>query len=178
MAGKTGTAQKQPREAKNYLVSFIGYAPAYDPQVLVYVVLDTPNLPGEEQAHSRFASEISAKIMAEILPYMNVFPDTETGLQEDEDLAGREEGITSGDPSESQEGQEGAGEGGESEAPTETWASFDDEFIDSGEEDYNYPDSMPGGLTAPQESPGMPESTNAAESTGGGMTESSEGSRE
>ena len=37
---------------------------------------------------------------------------------------------------------------------------------------------MPGGLTAPQESPGMPESTNAAESTGGGMTESSEGSRE
>ena len=37
----------------------------------------------------------------------------------------------------------------------------------------NYPDSMPGGLTAPQESPGMPESTNAAESTGGGMTESS-----
>ena len=31
---------------------------------------------------------------------------------------------------------------------------------------------------APQESPGMPESTNAAESTGGGMTESSEGSRE
>ena len=178
VAGKTGTAQKQPREAKNYLVSFIGYAPAYDPQVLVYVVLDTPNLPGEEQAHSRFASEISAKIMAEILPYMNVFPDTETGLQEDEDLARREEGITSGEPSESQEGQEGAGEGGESEAPTETWASFDDEFIDSGEEDYNYPDSMPGGLTAPQESPGMPESTNAAESTGGGMTESSEGSRE
>ena len=38
--------------------------------------------------------------MAEILPYMNVFPDTETGLQEDEDLAGREEGITSGEPSE------------------------------------------------------------------------------
>ena len=47
--------------SQNYLVSFIGYAPAYDPQVLVYVVLDTPNLPGEEQAHSRFASEISAK---------------------------------------------------------------------------------------------------------------------
>lgn len=151
VAGKTGTAQKQPREEKNYLVSFIGYAPAYDPQVLVYVVLDTPNLPGEEQAHSKFASEISSKIMAEILPYMNVFPDTDTGIPEDEGLAGREEGITSGETSETQ-GE--TGESGESTASAETWPSFDDEFIDSGEEDYNYPDRMPGGTGAPPESSG------------------------
>lgn len=151
VAGKTGTAQKQPREEKNYLVSFIGYAPAYDPQVLVYVVLDTPNLPGEEQAHSKFASEISSKIMAEILPYLNVFPDTDTGLPEDEELAGREEGISSGEVSET---QEETGETGESTAPVETWPSFDDEFIDSGEEDYDYPDSMPGGTGASPESSG------------------------
>ena len=74
VAGKTGTAQKQPRAEKNYLVSFIGYAPAYNPQVLCYVVVDTPHLPGEQQAHSTFASEIFSKIMAEVLPYKNVFP--------------------------------------------------------------------------------------------------------
>lgn len=153
VAGKTGTAQKQPRSAKNYLVSFIGYAPAYEPQVLVYVVLDTPNLPGEEQAHSRFASEISAKIMAEILPYMNVFPES-AAAQENEELAEREEGITNNETPEGQqgEGQEGTGETGEV-LPSESWESYDEEFIDSGEEEYNYPDSMPKGSdTAPEES--------------------------
>ena len=36
MGGKTGTAQKYPREDKKYLVSFIGFAPLDDPQVVVY----------------------------------------------------------------------------------------------------------------------------------------------
>ena len=35
MGGKTGTAQKYPREEKKYLVSFIGFAPLDDPQVVV-----------------------------------------------------------------------------------------------------------------------------------------------
>ena len=53
VGGKTGTAEKQPRSAKNYLVSFAGFAPIEDPQVFVYVVIDTPNYPpGEQQAHS------------------------------------------------------------------------------------------------------------------------------
>ena len=43
VGGKTGTAEKQPRSAKNYLVSFAGFAPIEDPQVFVYVVIDTPN---------------------------------------------------------------------------------------------------------------------------------------
>ncbi len=142
VGGKTGTAQKQPRAAKNYLVSFIGFAPAYDPEVLVYVVLDTPHLPGEEQAHSRFASEIFSKIMGEVLPYLNVFPTGETGTEEDEQLAGQQEGIISGQngeetPGEGETGAETAG------TPEETWASYDDEFIDSGEESYDYPDTRP-----------------------------------
>lgn len=149
VGGKTGTAQKQPRAEKNYLVSFIGFAPAYDPQVLVYVVLDTPHLPGEEQAHSTFASEISSKIMGEILPYMNVFPMGDTGQEENEELAGQEEGIISGGNG-TEESQ-----AGETEAvPEETWASFDEEFIDSGDEDYNYPDTRPGMTGAETESPG------------------------
>ena len=56
VGGKTGTAEKQPRSAKNYLVSFAGFAPIEDPQVFVYVVIDTPNYPpGEQQAHSSYA---------------------------------------------------------------------------------------------------------------------------
>ena len=58
IGGKTGTAQKLPRSANNYLLSFAGFAPADDPQVLTYVVIDTPNLPGKEQAHSTFATEV------------------------------------------------------------------------------------------------------------------------
>ena len=75
VGGKTGTAEKQPRSAKNYLVSFAGFAPIEDPQVFVYVVIDTPNYPpGEQQAHSSYASAVFSKIMTEILPYLNIFP--------------------------------------------------------------------------------------------------------
>ena len=65
VGGKTGTAEKQPRSAKNYLVSFAGFAPADDPQLFVYVVVDVPGFPpGDQQAHSSFASGIFSKIMA------------------------------------------------------------------------------------------------------------------
>jgi stage V sporulation protein D (sporulation-specific penicillin-binding protein) len=72
IAGKTGTAEKYPRGHGNYLVSFCGFAPAYDPQVLVYVIIDTPHV--ADQPHSTYASGVFSKIMAEILPYMNIFP--------------------------------------------------------------------------------------------------------
>ena len=38
VGGKTGTAEKLPRGNGKYLVSFIGYAPQENPQVMVYVV--------------------------------------------------------------------------------------------------------------------------------------------
>ena len=49
MGGKTGTAEKlNEKEKGNYLVSFIGFAPLDNPELLIYVVVDTPNV--EEQA--------------------------------------------------------------------------------------------------------------------------------
>lgn len=75
MGGKTGTAQKGNRADKNYIVSFIGFAPLDNPQVVVYVVVDEPN--AEEQADSKFAQYIAKGIMTEILPYLNIFPDQE-----------------------------------------------------------------------------------------------------
>lgn len=113
VGGKTGTAQKLPRSANNYLLSFAGFAPADDPQVLVYVVVDTPNLPGKEQAHSTFATEIFQKILAEVLPYINVFPDTDIPEEIDESLSTQGEGITN-------KNEGGLEPGGETEAEPET----------------------------------------------------------
>ncbi len=95
VGGKTGTAEKYPRSAKNYLVSFVGFAPADNPQVMVYVVIDTPNLPGKEQAHSSFATEIVQKILTDSLPYLNVFPttDVETVPEELQEQLPEEDGI-------------------------------------------------------------------------------------
>lgn len=80
MGGKTGTAQKLPRAEKNYLVSFIGYLPQENPELVVYVVIDEPNV--EEQAHSTYAQEIAREILKEILPYMNIYPDEELKPEE------------------------------------------------------------------------------------------------
>ena len=78
VGGKTGTAQKLPRSAKNYLVSFLGFAPVEDPQLLVYVVVDTPNLEGEAQASASFATKIEQKIMNDALQFLNIQPQGET----------------------------------------------------------------------------------------------------
>lgn len=81
IGGKTGTAEMYPRKTGNYVVSFIGFAPVDDPQVVVYVVIDRPNV--DHQPHSSFAQEIAKNIFTEILPYLQVFR-TEELSEEDE----------------------------------------------------------------------------------------------
>ncbi len=76
MGGKTGTAQKGKREDRKYVVSFIGFAPVENPQVLVYVVIDEANVPEDDQS-SALATALAKKVFEEILPYMNIFPDEE-----------------------------------------------------------------------------------------------------
>ncbi len=73
LGGKTGTAEKLPRGNKKYLVSFIGHAPADNPEVVVYVVIDEPNVPN--QAQSSLATGLTKEILSELLPYMNIFPE-------------------------------------------------------------------------------------------------------
>ncbi len=70
VGGKTGTAEKHPRGKGKYLVSFIGYAPQENPQVVVYVVVNEPN--DSNQANSGFATQIASDIMKEIFPYLGV----------------------------------------------------------------------------------------------------------
>jgi len=95
VAGKTGTAEKIPRGEGNYLVSFIGCAPADDPVVSIYVVIDEPNV--EDQSTGGYAQIISRKIMTELLPYLNIYQTEEIteeqlsnlGLTREEAEAGR-----------------------------------------------------------------------------------------
>ena len=77
MGGKTGTAEKlNEKEKGNYLVSFIGFAPLDKPEVVVYAVVDTPNV--EEQASSTYPQYLAQAIMSEVLPYMNIYQDEPT----------------------------------------------------------------------------------------------------
>ncbi|MCR4758451.1 MAG: cell division protein FtsI [Butyrivibrio sp.] len=74
IGGKTGTAQTLPRGNHQYVVSFMGYAPADDPQIAIYVVVDRPNV--TYQADAKYATRIVRAILTEALPYLN-FPMTE-----------------------------------------------------------------------------------------------------
>ena len=113
MGGKTGTAQKIPRDAGTYLVSYIGFAPLDDPQVVVYVVVDEAN--SDNQSNSRYAQSIAKNIFTELLPYMNIFPDEGTASGTD----------TVGEPE----------QGIEDTSVPEPPASTQDETVESGGND-------------------------------------------
>jgi len=75
--GKTGTAEKIDPETGTrwkgkYLVSFIGAAPIDDPKVVIYCVVDEPNV--EEQADSSYPQTLFRKIATEVYPYLGLYP--------------------------------------------------------------------------------------------------------
>lgn len=77
IGGKTGTSEKVSLEAqtgeKEYIVSFIGFAPAEDPQIAVLVFLDTPsNKSGIYISGGQMAAPVVGNMMADILPYIGV----------------------------------------------------------------------------------------------------------
>lgn len=106
IGGKTGTAEKAPRGTGNYVVSFMGFAPIDDPQVVVYVVIDEPNV--ADQPHSDFAQGIAKNVFTEILPYLNVFRTEELSEEEIAELEALHILKTEGGQ---EEGEGQAGEG-------------------------------------------------------------------
>ena len=85
VGGKTGTAQKRPRTEKKYIVSFVGFAPVDNPQVMTYVVIDEihdPEIAGSSSSATRMTSEI----MTEILPYLGMYPEGDIVYNVDLDL--------------------------------------------------------------------------------------------
>lgn len=83
IAGKTGTSEKVGADGtvgsdNKYIASYCGFAPADDPQYAVLVFFDEPT--GDSYYGGAVAGPVFAKIMEEILPYLNV----ETKYTEDE----------------------------------------------------------------------------------------------
>ncbi len=134
MGGKTGTAEKVPRNKRNYVVSFVGFVPVDNPQVLSYVVIDEPNVPKQDQA--RFATLLTKDIMTEVLPYMNIFMTEELSDTEREELAAMQADFSlntdalrvisqvavdeNGEPVEGEEGEGAEGEDGDASTSGDT----------------------------------------------------------
>ena len=79
VAGKTGTSEKVAQDAaggkKEYIVSFIGYAPADDPKVVCLVLMDTPSTEtGIYISGGQMAAPVVGKVLADVLPYLGVEP--------------------------------------------------------------------------------------------------------
>ncbi|MGL5433827.1 MAG: penicillin-binding transpeptidase domain-containing protein [Lachnospiraceae bacterium] len=162
IAGKTGTAEKYPRGQGNYLLSFCGFAPVHNPQVLVYVIIDTPQV--ENRASSSHASKLFQQIMSDILPYWNVFPSG--------DFEDTQEGVEGQLPE--QEGISGNNGGLETETEAEIKVYETDEFVDPEDErntgipgdlpgEENPDGSYPAESSAPPESEGTAGTSAAAE---------------
>ena len=137
IGGKTGTAETLPRKNGQYVVSFMGYAPADDPQIAIYVVVDRPNVQYQDDA--KFATRIVRGILTEVLPYMGIFMTEELSDSEREELealqieirtapAAEEEAEEGGDTTEEGTGEENGEdtgtEGAEETEKEEVWKSF------------------------------------------------------
>lgn len=75
VGGKTGTAEKLPRGENKNVVSFIGYAPQENPEVVVYVVIDEPNVPDQASCSNQI-TKLASDIMTEAFPYLNITKST------------------------------------------------------------------------------------------------------
>ena len=118
IGGKTGTAQTLPRGNHQYVVSFMGYAPADDPQIAIYVVVDRPNV--TYQADAKYATRIVRAILTEALPYLN-FPMTEElSEKEQAELAELREQLVTTYVSENVEEETAENTEEETEAATES----------------------------------------------------------
>ena len=120
IGGKTGTAETLPRGNREYVVSFMGYAPADNPQIAIYVVVDRPNVPGSLMDDAKFATRIVRSILTEVLPYKGIFMTEELSDKEREELEALQIEIMT--PPVTEQGQEPEGEEGtpEGENPDET----------------------------------------------------------
>ena len=97
IGGKTGTAQTFDRDTgkrslTEHVVSFMGYAPADDPQIAIYVVVDRANAAKDDDA--KFATGIVRNVLTEALPYLNIYMTEELSESEKRELEERQLAIT------------------------------------------------------------------------------------
>ncbi len=80
IGGKTGTAEKLPRGNGKYLVSIITAVPIEEPELLLYVVIDEPNV--ENQADSEPAQRLAGRILEQLLPYAGIYSDDDVNPED------------------------------------------------------------------------------------------------
>lgn len=68
IGGKTGTSEKQPRGQGKYVASFLGVAPADDPELLCIVAIDEPT--GDLYQGSQISAPVVRNILEDTLRYM------------------------------------------------------------------------------------------------------------
>lgn len=83
IGGKTATSEKLPRSLKKYISSFLGFAPADDPQIMALITIDEPE---GIYYGGTIAAPVIGSIFESILPYLGI-PGDET--EESEEAASR-----------------------------------------------------------------------------------------
>ncbi len=74
IGGKTATSEKLPRSLKKYISSFIGFAPANDPKVIILITIDEPE---GIYYGGTIAAPVVGDIFKNILPYLGIDPEKE-----------------------------------------------------------------------------------------------------
>lgn len=111
IGGKTGTAEMVPRDHTNYVVSFIGFAPADDPQIAIYCVVDRPNV--TDQPHATYATGIVRNILTEVLPYLHIAKTEEMTIAEQEEIDRLLGSVVQGETPEDEDGNTPEGDSAE-----------------------------------------------------------------
>ena len=84
VGGKTGTSEKVPRGSQKYVASFVGIAPANDPQIAILIILDEP--PAGNHMGGTIASPLAGKILDDVLRYMDMEPEITDDQQAEGDV--------------------------------------------------------------------------------------------
>lgn len=71
IGGKTATSEKLPRSSNKYISSFIGFAPADNPQIIAIVLIDEPE---GIYYGGTIAAPVIAEVFDNVLPYMGIEP--------------------------------------------------------------------------------------------------------
>ena len=133
IGGKTGTAEKLPRGSGKYVVSFIGFAPVEDPQVVVYVVIDELQ---DNQEDSGAATKMAGDILREVLPYLQIFPANGENTEGGEGTSGNYQWgaapETNGDGTSAEDGETSGSTGS-----TEDLESFLSQWVDEDGDGYD-----------------------------------------
>ncbi len=147
IGGKTGTAEKIPRGSNKYIISFIAAVPIDDPQVVIYTVIDEPNI--EDQEAGIYTKQLAKDILSEILPYMGIYPTEEIteeersslGIQVEKEEAEKETIV-----------QYVYDEWGNLQYDTETWEPLTEIVeVEVEEEEEEEPANLYGNVTPPEQ---------------------------